>query len=333
MKTDARTKKRENETLYILKVWATFSVIAIHFGFLGQIGVFYKVLARFAVPLFFMISGFYSFSISEEKLKKRIKNLSLLIISSTSFYFLLDVFLQLTQGNLRVVFERFTFNNIFNFLVFNQISALIGSLATPLWFLYALLHVYIYLFFSNKKWIFNTILTVIILCCSFIIELKANSALFYRNFLFMGVPFFSFGMYFAQIQRKIINYKHFKELFIIGIMISGFLTLIEYTFLGANFELYVSSVIISCMLMVFSIKYPQLWTLDFAVNIAKKNATFIYISHQFVILLFKTYVRDGIAYKIGTFLIFLACVIMSIIFNYIVDIISRCCIKEKQDII
>ncbi|CMY52615.1 transmembrane protein [Streptococcus pneumoniae] len=56
MKTDARTKKRENETLYILKVWATFSVIAIHFGFLGQIGVFYKVLARFAVPLFFMIS-------------------------------------------------------------------------------------------------------------------------------------------------------------------------------------------------------------------------------------------------------------------------------------
>lgn len=32
MKTDARTKKRENETLYILKVWATFSVIAIHFG-------------------------------------------------------------------------------------------------------------------------------------------------------------------------------------------------------------------------------------------------------------------------------------------------------------
>ena len=73
MKTDARIKKRENETLYILKVWATFSVIAIHFGFLGQIGVFYKVLARFAVPLFFMISGFYSFSISEEKLKKRIK--------------------------------------------------------------------------------------------------------------------------------------------------------------------------------------------------------------------------------------------------------------------
>lgn len=333
MKTDSRNKNSGNETLYILKVWAAFSVIAIHFGFLGQLGVFYKVIARFAVPLFFMISGFYSFNISEVKLKQRIKKMSLLIIFSTSFYFLIDFFLQLTTGNLRTIFERFSLNNIFNFIVFNRISDLVGTLATPLWFLYALLYIYIYLLLTNKKWLFNKILTLVILCLSFMIEFKTNNTLLYRNFLFMGVPLFSLGMYFAQIQRQIKDCKYFKNFFIIGIIISGILTVVEFIFLGANFELYISSLLISCLFMLFSIKYPRIWTMNSVINIGKKNVTFIYISHQFVILLFKTFVKNGIVYKVGTFLIFLVCIILSIIFNYIIKIISNWYLKEKTNII
>lgn len=49
---------------------------------------------------------------------------------------------------MQFIFQNFNLTNIIRFVIFNRISDLIGYLATPLWYLFAILYIYISLFFQ-----------------------------------------------------------------------------------------------------------------------------------------------------------------------------------------
>ena len=51
----------KNNTLEIIKLFASYMVVLIHFYFRDGVGSLMDALARFAVPLFFVVSGFYSY--------------------------------------------------------------------------------------------------------------------------------------------------------------------------------------------------------------------------------------------------------------------------------
>lgn len=77
--------KTENTTLHAVKALACFSIVSLHFLMPGEFGVFYQIVARFAVPFFMMLSGYYSFNISREKVKYRLKQM--LLLTSLVFCF------------------------------------------------------------------------------------------------------------------------------------------------------------------------------------------------------------------------------------------------------
>ena len=58
--------KEKNMTLELIKLFAAYMVVFIHVMFQGEFGVLVDALARFAVPLFFWVSGFFSYGISTE---------------------------------------------------------------------------------------------------------------------------------------------------------------------------------------------------------------------------------------------------------------------------
>lgn len=62
--------KNENVSLNILKGIACFNVVMIHCTFPGAIGKIISGLARFAVPLFFAISGYYIYSRKQREIEK-----------------------------------------------------------------------------------------------------------------------------------------------------------------------------------------------------------------------------------------------------------------------
>ena len=78
--------KTENTTLHAVKALACFSIVSLHFLLPGEFGVFYQIVARFAVPFFMMLSGYFSFNISRKKVKYRLKQMLLLTIASLIFY-------------------------------------------------------------------------------------------------------------------------------------------------------------------------------------------------------------------------------------------------------
>ena len=64
--------KHRNHSLDFLKFIASFLIVCIHFKVFGQTGNLISVIARFAVPVFFMISGYYAYNDDENKLKYKV---------------------------------------------------------------------------------------------------------------------------------------------------------------------------------------------------------------------------------------------------------------------
>lgn len=74
------------ESFDTLKFFLAFFVVIIHTGFTGWIGLGSDAISRIAVPLFFMITGYYLPTMTEEKFKKHFHKVIYLTVISTLFY-------------------------------------------------------------------------------------------------------------------------------------------------------------------------------------------------------------------------------------------------------
>lgn len=116
--------KNINYSMNVAKCLGIFAVICIHctlFKF-GRKGLVIDALSRFAVPLFFVISGYFSFypnlERSLDKYKTRAYRLIKLLISSMILYFIFYVFVIRYHSFYDSIYS-ITLGQIFNALIFN----------------------------------------------------------------------------------------------------------------------------------------------------------------------------------------------------------------------
>ena len=200
---------QKNNTLELLKLFASYMVVFIHIPFVGKAGVATDALARFAVPFFFFVSGYYSYQISCEKIKKRIQNiLSLLIISTISYTaFEIIRLLKYDREGLVTFFNNYTDLSAYTELLIFNVPVNFGHL----WYLLAIFYVYIIFYFVTlsrvkEKVIFTVSLPLLLLP----LLLGEGFALFgtvlplplVRNFATMGIPFFALGLFVKKHQNK-----------------------------------------------------------------------------------------------------------------------------------
>ncbi len=159
-----------------------------------------------------------------------------------------------------------------------------------LWFLFALLYCYIIFYFVNKVncyklayilipvLIFLHIVTRGIIQHFQLVDETLNIA-FYRNFIFMGFPFFMLGNLLHKYQQKIVSKitnKKLIALIFIGIMLSCF----ERLFVVL--ELYIGTVIATICIFIFAIKNPKKKIVPIIEKIGDKYSLVIYIMHSIV---------------------------------------------------
>ncbi len=85
-------KIKRYTSLDILKFFCAFMVVFIHAGFTNNVlGYTFREICRIAVPIFFMISGYFSVGKNSEKIKLTIKKLLVLQIVSDLVYFIFDI--------------------------------------------------------------------------------------------------------------------------------------------------------------------------------------------------------------------------------------------------
>lgn len=293
---------QRNSTLDLIKLFAAYMVVFIHVNFPGLFGSSVTALARFAVPLFFVASGFCSYQITTDRIKQRILHILRLIFLSVLIYTLYKVSIFILKSDFVGLYQHFrdflNIKSILKLLAFN-----IPFHATYLWYLFAILYTYFvfYIITANKikdrpVFMISFVLLAVHLLLGeglsiFGIRIKN---VFVRNFVLMGIPFFGIGLFAAKYQKKL---AMIPRLAIILCMAGGIVAVLLSRFLIGPNELYLGSVFILFAFILAIIKfeavqYPRIVTL------LANCSTYVYILHTMISPVVKRiYLLAGIDYQ------------------------------------
>ena len=197
-----------NIGLDILKCFCIPFIILLHTGVLKySFSINLEPISRFAVPCFFIITGFfYNDIVKRGKEKKQIKKIIFLIIVFNVLIISLNAIYFKGNGVVNWIISCFSKTKVIDFLVFNEalITGHFGS--SHIWYLNALLYVLFIAFAYRKLKIFKLLyyFTPIFLICGFILECFSKQLFgvnfsdggkyyYYRNFITVGIPYFCIG--------------------------------------------------------------------------------------------------------------------------------------------
>lgn len=335
---DERMNNQKNTTLEMIKLLASYMVVFIHVQFWGTMGGVMNALARFAVPLFFLISGFYSYQANPQKIRKRIRNVFTLLIFATVCCTLTNIIPLLLNGRLDLVVSYFK-NYIdptvlVRLLVFN-----VPVSSGHLWYLLAITYVYIIFYFTtllryNEKviFIFSFLLLFInVLFGKWLSGVRiAASVSIVRNFVLMGIPFFGVGLFAKKHESKLRTIPYYAPVifFAIGILVS----ILDYHYFGTS-DLNAGSLFILFALVIVFIKYSAVQYPSFFMAL-EGCSTYIYIFHIAIsVVIGKVYTLFGIDIASSVILTnihpILVC-IASTVFAYCVTKMFKLIHQKKQ---
>ena len=177
-----------NVNLDILKAVCCFLVVCIHAPFPGKLGDAVITFARIAVPVFFMISGYFY---NRANLDKQIRKVGKLVVQINLLYFS-------AGGGYELISKesfRYGFDDFVEFILFNE-SPFYS--AGHLWYMNALLYVLIVLKMIDIKYLcpFAPVLLLGDLLLgkySYFVFGTEFPYYYARNFLFVGIPYFCLG--------------------------------------------------------------------------------------------------------------------------------------------
>lgn len=284
----------KNKFLNLQKLIAVYFVVCIHCKFPGVIGDIIESLARFAVPFFFMVSGYYCLyqDKTDELVKmknKIIRTLKLLIVANfiyvmwngLRFYILGNSFNEIVENTL----TAFSPDKWFHIIVFND-----NTISTHLWFLQALLYCYIFMFIvlKYKGYLISYIISGSLLITHFICSYGFGLGGYYiRNAWFNGIPFFILGYFIHKHKMKIkaITYPYIMFALILGCMV----TLIENHLVG-NKLVYLGTIFIVISYFLIGLKNENRMNKNFFASLGEYCSAEIYIYHPiFIYVTFKIF--------------------------------------------
>lgn len=291
----------KNHFLYSIKAIAAYFVIFIHCLFPSFLGSAIDSIARFAVPVFFIISGFYNYNKNYKNIAKSIKKIFKLTCITYIIYF--TWFVIVNSDNIQLlkecVLSWFSIKTIIKYTVFN---IPLPGISTHLWYLGAILYCYISFAIINKVNLLKLAYIsapILIMIHLFLGEILSYFNIiipipYLRNFLLIGFPFFMMGNLLAKHKERIEKCNFSNLYYCIIILLGLVLTLIE-RHSGHKNELYAGSVISSLFLVIYAIQYPAKFINTKLEYIGKNYSLFIYIMHPiFITLLNKVYKTFGL---------------------------------------
>ncbi len=278
-----------------LKFICAFLVVCIHsqYGpFSGILGMYISAIARIAVPIFFMISGFFYERNAQRENRQIIKILKLILISSCLYIVWDYVFSHSGKTISEYLYSIYNIDAIRHLLLFN-----ITQNGGHLWYLFALFYVLIIAKVLNRFnkpnymfWLIPILLFIGLLLGRYsLLLLDIKVPLRYsRNFIFCGLPYFFLGMAIKQHENKIKDWAaNRKLLLIISIAIFTLTTLLECKLLFMKADqvgdLYLSTTFLAISVFILSLVCKNMNAKNQFVLIGRNESTMIYIIHVSII--------------------------------------------------
>ena len=275
-----------------IKGIACIVVVLLHVPIPGPIGEAIIYGCRFSVPIFFMITGYYSESKSNAWILKKTKDLLIKLVITEFLYGIWKLFLWTVIdgkeiggffGNTAIAKEpvkTLFFGSIFN-----------GAL----WYMYAAVWTYLLVLLLRKiKLIGNPVFCIVyvFLMITFmvagrmIIQSTENIdelAFLFCNAVTFGLPMVITGMFFARYEEKIRNKISLGKNILI-LFAGGLVMCVEYLLYGKYMDFHVSTFIISCAIFFFAFTYKKEGIIlkRPLCFIGQKLSLWIYLDHFFV---------------------------------------------------
>ena len=204
-----------NQSMELAKLMAACFVVFLHCRFPGAVGSFLAYLGNFAVPMFFMISGYFNYRSSSDQILKRMKKMAVLYLTGELLRIAWLGFLTLAQGG---SFASFLFRilpdqeSLTGWIIYQQ-----PILSGHLWYLQAMVVVYflywVYVRFRGEDraddkalYFAGFVPFVVFFLAGVIMRIGSGTELFlYRNAYFMGFPFFAAGIFCREYQDRILT--------------------------------------------------------------------------------------------------------------------------------
>lgn len=285
---------RRIQSIEVCRLIASFFIIFIHFTFPESICDAVEALARFAVPFFFIVSGYFAFGATAAQIKKRILGVAKLNVISTLFYILwgtYEVRYILFQSRYAWFRKILTLKAVSNWVFLNK-----HPFSFHLWYLNALFvcycAIYVYTrivqnktFYPLYQAAFSTLIVHLVLGALYV---KTDLNFPYelcRNALFFGFPMFVLGLFLREYQDRILAAFHPSNIALCTIALAGCaLTLLERFGFG-ELELNIGSIITAIAIMLLSITNPQVTKQSGfpsqAITKFGSLSTWIYVTHIF----------------------------------------------------
>ena len=296
--------------LDILKCLCAFLIVNTHVinrTVCSTTEMFLKDFDRIAVPIFFMITGyFYENTCNNNKEKSQMKKIGLLWVIGNIIAFVFEIVLYCIKGGsaLEYILESFTLRNLVYMILFNP-----SPFQGHLWYLSAILYVMIIATIINKvklkKYVIK-ILPVIILSLLIIgivigrysiMILNRNPPVVYsRNWLFDGIPCFCTGYILNIYKNKICHFIQKANFFTIVLCIFlTFFTMAEGYIVNKAFGLENSgNILITTLPLAVSIFcvflfgksqiFDKYRIFNMMAVIGKEYSTWIYILHYSLVV-------------------------------------------------
>ena len=268
-------KNSRKDSFDVVKCFAAFFVVQLH-TIPATVCPLLNVIARLAVPLFFLITGYYYTSIVEKgKYGVQLKKIFLLAIASSLFYWIYYGCMALKNN---VFYQWFmdTFNSIsiLNWVLINDTPG-IGHL----WYLYAMLYSFIAIYVIDKlkikvKWVIPILFLI-----GLYVGCKGWPYSWYRNWAFMGVPYILLGRIIFEYKEMLI-YKlggvkivYFIPAATIGLL--GEYKLYEIVGMDPIRDHYVFIILMSGILFILALQYPYFGKGSVVAIIGREYSVFI----------------------------------------------------------
>lgn len=290
-----------NSYLNFLKGIACFGVVYLHTRCPFPIfdGIVQSVF-RIPVPLFFMISGYFCFYGDYGKtlkhLPSKVKHILSLNIWGNLYNFAFIMFTGIIgsdsggiDGIVKKFHEFITWQHLKKWVLWNE-----DPFVNIMWFLSALLYAYFLFWLIYKlkvvKYIYWSIPILLIfllgLCNVCSICGVPVEKIYYRNYIFMGFPFFMLGYWLHEKQEKvlkIVTYRNTIIICVVGILIA----IVECFFVGRQ-DIYFGTIIATIAVMCLALHRPNRFQNNILTCIGEKYSLYVYIFHYSIFIILDT---------------------------------------------
>lgn len=275
----------KNHCLNVWKGIAAFAVVLIHCTLPGVPGEIIKGIARFAVPLFFLISGYFAYGREDAVLKRRESHIFRLYVGAVAVYYLwaaIRYFLsQRTFAQMGAELFPDGGRTVSDLLLFNR-----TAMAPHLWFMGALVYCYLFYRLLARKRLEERVYLLIPVLLAANLLLGEGRGLtgiavpvrWIRSFWLTGFPFFLWGSWFACREKQGELRLHRgagMALVAAGMLLSS----VECLWSGYD-ELYVGSILTAEGLFRLALAFPDLGKGFLLARIGERDSANIYLWHM-----------------------------------------------------